>query len=219
MAEAETKPVLRIGITGHRGNKLDRGEPARLRRELDGILARLQQGLVRLPRSPRLQAVSSLAEGADRLFADAALAAGIELVAPVPFARDVYARDFAGESRAAYHALLDRAAEVIELPGNYDSEAARRAAYEAVGAEMVERSDIVLAIWDGEQASGRGGTADVVALARRRQRPVLWLPTGSKSPAERAPRLLLADRVVERDGIEEMVLIARQILEQRVRRS
>jgi hypothetical protein len=211
MARIQTAPVLRIGVTGHRGNKLDAGEQARLRREVDAILRRLQQVLAGLPRPPRLLAVSSLAEGADRLFADAVLAAGIELLAPIPFAREVYARDFAGESRAGYYGLLDRAAEVIELDGRYDSEAARRTAYEAAGAEMIERSDIVLALWDGEEASGRGGTANMVALARRKGRPVLWLPTGAKSAAERAPRLLLPDRVVETNAVEVLARLAGEI--------
>jgi hypothetical protein len=100
---------------------------------------------------------------------------------------------------------------VIELDGRYDSEAARRAAYEAVGAEMIDRSDIVFAIWDGEEASGRGGTANVVAQARRRQRPVLWLPTAARSPAERAPCLLLADRVVETNAVEQLAQLARDL--------
>jgi hypothetical protein len=213
MVNAGSAPVLRIGVTGHRANKLDDDDPVRLRGQIESVLRCLQQALAGLPNGPRLQAVSSLAEGADRLFANAALAAGIELVAPIPFARDVYARDFAGESRAAYYALLDRAAEVIELGGRFESETARAAAYEAVGCEMVERSDIVLAIWDGEEASGRGGTADIVAHARRRQRPVLWLPTAPNSDA--APRLLLLDRAIEANALDELARLARDMARRR----
>lgn len=217
---ADSRNCLRIGVTGHRLNKLGAGELARLRHEVDAVLVRLQrppaQQHPELPTSvgvpSPLCVVSSLADGADQLVAAAALAAGIELVAPIPFARDVYARDFVGESRVSYYALLDRATEVIELDGPYDSETARRAAYEAVGAEMIERSDIVLAIWDGEEASGRGGTANVVALARRKQRPVLWLPTNS--PAERAPRLLLPDCVVETDAVEVLAQTVHRIVAQ-----
>jgi hypothetical protein len=79
---------------------------------------------------------------------------------------------------------------------------------------MIERSDIVLAIWDGEEASGRGGTANVVAQARRKNRPVLWLPTSS---AGRAPRLMLPDRVVEADAVGALESIVREIMAQRIR--
>lgn len=42
----------------------------------------------------------------------------------------------------------------------------------ATGLIVVERCDALLAAWDGEPAGGFGGTADVVAYARSRGRPV-----------------------------------------------
>jgi hypothetical protein len=38
---------------------------------------------------------------------------------------------------------------------------------------MVDVSDIVVALWDGEPARGRGGTADIVAYARAMAKPLL----------------------------------------------
>jgi hypothetical protein len=45
----------------------------------------------------------------------------------------------------------------------------------------VDRSDVLLAVWDGRPARGFGGTGDVVAYARRRGVPVevVW-PRGAE---------------------------------------
>lgn len=41
-----------------------------------------------------------------------------------------------------------------------------QAAYMAASEELVARSDLMVAVWDGAPAAGHGGTADVVAYAR-----------------------------------------------------
>ncbi len=40
---------------------------------------------------------------------------------------------------------------------------------------MVEVSEILLAIWNGRQAAGTGGTAEIVEYALERDRVVLWI--------------------------------------------
>jgi len=43
---------------------------------------------------------------------------------------------------------------------------------------MIERSDLVIAVWDGESARSFAGTADFVAYARQVRVPVqvIWPP-------------------------------------------
>jgi hypothetical protein len=48
-------------------------------------------------------------------------------------------------------------------------------AYLAAGQRVVELSDIVLAVWNGKPAKGKGGTADVVAYAIRRGMPLIHI--------------------------------------------
>ena len=45
---------------------------------------------------------------------------------------------------------------------------------------MVDTSRVLVAVWDGQSARGLGGTADVVAYARERGKPVtvIW-PEGA----------------------------------------
>jgi len=125
-----------------------------------------------LPAGPQLCGVSSLAEGADQLFAGHVLAAGGVLEAIVP-CQD-YDRSLATDSgRVRYEQLRNAAETVITLPFPKPSEEA----FLAAGQAMVDRCDHLFAVWDGRPARGLGGTADVVSYARTRGRPitVLWV--------------------------------------------
>ena len=51
--------------------------------------------------------------------------------------------------------------------------------YLAAGHRVVELSDLMLAVWDGSPAKGKGGTADVVAYAVRRGVPLFHINPAS----------------------------------------
>jgi hypothetical protein len=165
---------LRIGVSGHRvPPKLPTQSEPPLRALLDRILATIVdtahdvESDYPADRSANLASkfviVSSVAEGSDRIVAEAGLAAGFELQIVLPFARAEYARDFATpESRAAFERLLADAATVFELDG---AAGERPRAYEAAGFVMLANVDLLIAIWDGEEATGVGGTAQIVSRA------------------------------------------------------
>src|SRR5690606_39812543 len=58
---------------------------------------------------------------------------------------------------------------------------AGRQAYEDANEAVIGSVDRLFAVWDGQPASGKGGTADAVAAARARGAPVgvLW-PEGGR---------------------------------------
>lgn len=61
----------------------------------------------------------------------------------------------------------------MENPGGDPRQpAVRERAYEAAGRYVVDHCDMLLAVWDGRPARGRGGTAEIIAYARRRERPL-----------------------------------------------
>jgi hypothetical protein len=179
-------------VTGHRPDRLAPSDLERFAELVGALLDQIRGSAVRLasrkpsPRSsepPRLRLISCLAEGSDQIAARAALLRGYTLVAPLPFARDVYADDFASEaSRAGFRALLARAESVVELPGER-RDAAR--AYEAAGHAVLRHCDLLIALWDGEPARGPGGTAEIVQAALRARVPVLC-----SAPGERRARVL-----------------------------
>ena len=180
---------LTIGVTGHRSARLGDADRAELAAGLENLLAQLGSATLAVQHAnaavfstetPCLRLVSALAEGADSLAAQAALAAGWRLDACLPFAPDIYRSDFAeAPARATYDSLLAQATAVFALPGSRDN---TEAAYEAAGRVMLEQSDIVFALWDGEAARGRGGTAQIVEEAVARHVPVVHLDTRNSAP-------------------------------------
>jgi hypothetical protein len=115
--------------------------------------------------------ISSLAAGADQMFASLVHDAygGLEVVIPCREYEETFQEQ---DARRRYHKLLSVADSVDILDFACPSEEA----YLTVGRLIVERSDVLLAVWDGRTARGRGGTADVVRYAHEMRRPVeiIW---------------------------------------------
>ena len=168
------RPVLHIGVTGHRPPRLSRERFSAVQDAVRLVLEKLADEFAEvLTTDPEksLCVITSLAEGADQLAARAALDCGMEIQCPLPFHRDEYERDFPeADARREYRRLLGYATTVLELDGNRDDEGT---AYLNAGRVMLEQSDVFLAIWDEGKAGGRGGTAQIVAEARETGIPVI----------------------------------------------
>jgi hypothetical protein len=155
-----------VGCTGHQTLT-----PATQQAVADAVsihLRRLDDG--------SLEGVCSLAVGADQIFARALLAAGGRLHVVVPSAN--YASTFkTEEARASYAELLSRSASSEELPFPSSSEEA----FMAAGRTVADRSEVLLAVWDGAPAAGLGGTADIVRYAQKYGKTVeiVW-PEGAR---------------------------------------
>jgi hypothetical protein len=107
-----------------------------------------------------LVAISALAEGADTLFAEAALQLGVPLEIVRPF--DRYADDFVTRtSRRRYRGLVEAAFRETRLP----SAVASVHAYESAMRWIARACDVLVAAWDGSPPRGRGGTADAIVYA------------------------------------------------------
>jgi hypothetical protein len=156
--------MMRVGGTGHR---LLHAETARM------VERALHERLARLP-ADVLVGVSSLADGADQLFAEAILALGGSLEVVLPASR--YREALPAECLAAYDRLL-ASATIVQCLAYEDSTSE---AHMEAGRMVVDRSDVLVAVWDGHPARGVGGTGDVVAYARKRGVPVevVW-PRGA----------------------------------------
>jgi len=167
-------------------------------------------------REPELALVSTLADGADTIAAEAALDLGYALDVPLPFALTDYEKDFSSDAVDGHEPLQDfrtlvgKARSVLQLPGQRRTEADTKQqgnlkesrAYEAAGLTVLSQADILLAVWDGQRSRGRGGTAEMVAEAARQRIPIIHIDANG----EAAPRILGGgdELYVAADAVEDM---------------
>ena len=160
----------------------------------------------------RLAAEQALAAGANRLALDEALAAGAgqmifeevlaegvdrkvrkkvlagldaRLEVALPMDAEEYAKDFQSEaSKQEFRYLLARARDNDrwQAPGGLE----REEAYERAGRYVVDRCDALIAVWDGGQSRGRGGTAEIVGYAQQQGVPIAWVHTKGDLPVRYA---------------------------------
>lgn len=117
--------------------------------------------------------VCSLADGADQLFAQLVLDLGGSLDVVVPSSG--YETTFDAQGAHRYYQLLNRASKVETLKWPKPSQDA----FLAAGHRVANRSDVLIAVWDGEQAQGKGGTADIVRYSQDKgKKTVIIWPQG-----------------------------------------
>ena len=172
--------MIRIGVTGHR-----------ILAELGKIELGVEKALARVERLFPLESltvISGLAEGADRIVARHVLTRPDSLlVVPLPLDESDYIRDFGSqESRAEFSTLLELASKIERMP----PAPARDQAYEAAGEYVLNNSDVLLTIWDGQPPQGRGGTADIVSRARKLKLRIAWVHAGNREPGANQPTML-----------------------------
>src|ERR1044072_3266665 len=151
---------MRIGITGHQRLQ----NPASwewVRQEMAHHLGEMAVPLI---------GISSLAVGADQLFANVILQLGGELEAISPF--DGYESTFVVDrDLQEFMRLLEccTRSETLERLGS-DEEA-----YFAAGKRVVDLADVIVGVWDGLPARGLGGTADAVEYGLEQRKRLVHL--------------------------------------------
>lgn len=164
---SESSIPLVIAITGHRD--LVPSEIPGIRERVGDFLTLLRD---RYPER-RLQLMSGLAEGADRLAADVALQMDVELVAALPMHKSEFCEDFStDESKSEFESLCSQAVSCYELPlavgnterGVSESDEQRAKQYAQLGVFLSAHCHILLAIWDGKVSQSLGGTGQVVVF-------------------------------------------------------
>jgi hypothetical protein len=147
---------MRIGVTGHQ--KI--ADAAWVKQKILAIL-----GAQNVP----IIGVTSLAAGADQIFAEAVLESAGNLHVIVPFSE--YANVFSPEGRKEYERLLSCASFLETLPAATSHEEA----YLIAGKRLIDISELIVAVWDGKAAAGLGGTADVVQYAKSRGKDLIHI--------------------------------------------
>jgi hypothetical protein len=192
--------ALRLGVIGHRWIPSDE----QVMRALGVVLDVVERAMPPPGGSTdtELVVVSSIAEGADRIVARAAMHRGgrLEVVLPAPV--EELRRDLGPASASDFDDLV-RAASTVVVVAQHVNDLAYRAAARAV----VDRSDVVLAIWDGLPSRGPGGTAETYDYAVLQRKTVWWLEVtrtdqGVRTSDRGAPELRPVLSPEAREGLD-----------------
>jgi hypothetical protein len=187
----EPLPLV-IGITGH--VDLRETDIPLLRKEVEAVLERLEREyanptsrLDRMPGAPGPRAgatpmilLSALAEGADQLVVQIALARGLRVIAPLPLPVEAYRRDFEWDPDRpdvlmtfdAWTARPDIRKLFVGYEKGSSPEDVRRFGerrnlqYRRAGAFIARHCDVLIALWDGKTDASTGSAAEIVGFKR-----------------------------------------------------
>jgi hypothetical protein len=161
-ADSEIPLFHVVGFSGHRQIAQSAGLADAISKALKSMLGQAKGEWLGL---------SSVAEGGDQLFVEQVRALGMSWHAILPLPKAEFAKDFPATEWAAVEGILEHAEHVRVITEN----GSREDAYLDCGMATVDGSDVLLAVWDGEPARGKGGTGDVVAYARSLGKPLVLI--------------------------------------------
>ncbi len=175
MTPRHLKLKFYIGISGHRNLKISEIH------EYKGQIKQELEKIVKENLDKEVMILSPLADGADRLMVYAAKEIGLryEILLPMPI--EYYELDFDDESFDEFYQLFieARCSDVVELyQGNtYGSISEygdkRDQQYQKMGREIVDKSDMMIFLWDKKENNLMGGTSDIFNYAEERNKSLL----------------------------------------------
>lgn len=151
---------MKIGVSGHRHR--DGANWNWVRAQIEGVVASLHDA----------DGLTSLAPGADQIFAEVVLNHGRTLTAVLPTCCGRI--ELEDDDKREFDRLLLYAAEVVKVQAETRDEAFLEA-----GKRVADLADRMVFVWDGRPSRGLGGTADIVAYAAaQRKYGVILDPVG-----------------------------------------
>lgn len=167
MAQIKQSAVLAVGVTGHQ---------SRAEADWDWTADSLRKMLTSF--DAKIQGWTSLAIGADQLFATEILKLRGELVTVIP-AQNYESSFRTEEDLEKYRLLLASSTQKIQLENSLSE-----SAFFEAGKTIVRNTSCIIAIWDCLPAKGFGGTADVVQYARSKKKAVFVLNPVKRSSCQ-----------------------------------
>jgi len=177
-----------IGVTGHRD--LNEEDRLGLEKAVHACMAEIES----FEPSRNHCLVTGLAAGADQLVAQCALNRGWTLNAVLAASVDAFALTMSTiDAQRLRNELLPKCSAVAIAPQDHQDEIS---GYVAVALAIAQKTESLIALWDGMKSRGEGGTADTVSRfldsklnadrSIRSRKTVYWVRTrrfGDQSPS------------------------------------
>ena len=171
-------PIWIIAFVGHRPGS----GPGRSQSEIAACRPRIEEALKLLVLKAKkaggsIELLTSVAAGADIETAEVARGLGIPVHLILPKSVEDFRHDFDGDLESYW----PRAQELIDTAISPDSDGSFRFSkgsktspecYHDTNIQMIRSADVAVAVWNGEPASGLGGTQEFVEEAVRMEMPV-----------------------------------------------
>lgn len=191
--------VFTVGVTGHR-NLVTEDRPATMAQITESLkeILSLVKGKGKDGGDIPVVMLNAFAEGADMLCAEAAFGMGIDVCAVLPCALEKYAQSFdEEEAKGKLDGYLEKCKSVTIAP---DIEKCRERfktecgmddesyEYRQLGIYVAQRSDVLIALWDGKPPKARFGcgTVEVIDFALDGNAAVVWIKCRRSGEGERA---------------------------------
>jgi hypothetical protein len=154
--------TVAIGFTGHRNLPEEAKSRACILKFLQDFKSKTDK---------TVYGVSSAAAGGDLLFAESCIQLGLPIRILLPAPKEQFREDFDDATWTRAESIMQRAMSV-EVIGSGETKEER---YYECGAETVQQSQMLLALWDGKPSQGLGGTEEIFTYAKNQERPVVWI--------------------------------------------
>ncbi|MBA4384229.1 MAG: hypothetical protein C0410_05805, partial [Anaerolinea sp.] len=154
--------ILKIGVTGHLS--LQNSDV------IEESFRQILKNIARKYPNDQLSFYSPLSPGADLLSARIAIEYSIPLYVLLPFNQDEYLLTFSADDQKTFLEFLKKAEGTIKFSDEKQGDA-----YQTLGDFLFNNMDILVAIWNGQEARGPGGTGDVVQDFRKTHKPLAWI--------------------------------------------
>jgi uncharacterized membrane protein len=170
---------IKIAITGHRF--IENEDVVKQQ------LAKTVEKIIDDNNGKGIEAYSCLALGADSFFADVAFNNKLPLTAILPFKEKEYLKDFSYNSEKKKLKEYLKKCKTITVFANTlpTTQQVRNEMYLAAGKKLVDNCDILIALWDGKDAIGTGGTGDIVDYATKNNKQVIHLKVNRQNEIEK----------------------------------
>jgi hypothetical protein len=176
--------IFRVGITGHRPENLSKQVQQSLEASLHAVFTELDaqvkavlqqsQHVYSRTGDTAIRLVGGMAAGTDLTAISVAEQLGWSLQLLLPENQLRFRERIPAQEQILFDHACMAAERLVEITTSGDGDH-QDPAHEALGLLVLQNIDILIAVWDGKESRGKGGTADIVQKATRYNLPVIWL--------------------------------------------
>ncbi|GGW54559.1 hypothetical protein [Alishewanella tabrizica] len=192
---------IRLGFTGHRPNRLSPEHMLAIRGRLIYVFEKLYMAIADSEiyfssSKVGFTLVSGMAAGADLAAIHAAKHLSWRLHLLLPYNRNDFIKTFSSiKDIDEFTQFLADASNVTEMDAlglltSIDE------SHEVLGKYLLDNCDMLVAVWDGGESKGKGGTVDIVESAIKIGKRVIWLDTSSSEISAKISKISANDNQV-----------------------